>query len=160
MHDRPRGTVTFLFTDIEGSTRILRAVGQERYKELLARHQELIRTAIAAHRGHEVDTQGDAFFVAFDRPHDAVGASVDAQRALADEPWPSGAEIRVRMAIHASDAATAGQGYVGVGVHRAARICAAGHGARSSSRRPSTGCCSTRWPALPSSTWASIDSRT
>jgi predicted ATPase/class 3 adenylate cyclase len=128
MDDRPRGTVTFLFTDIEGSTRILGAVGPERYKELLDRHQELIRTAIAAHRGHEVDTQGDAFFVAFERPGDAVGAAVDAQRALADQPWPTGAEIRVRMAIHASEATTAGQGYVGVGVHRAARICAAGHG--------------------------------
>jgi len=130
MDDRPHGTVTFLFTDIEGSTRILGTVGPERYTEALDRHQELIRTAIAAHRGHEVDSQGDAFFVAFERPRDAVGAAIDAQRALADQRWPNGAEIRVRMAIHSSEATTAGQGYVGVGVHRAARICAAGHGSQ------------------------------
>jgi class 3 adenylate cyclase len=128
MNDRPRGTVTFLFTDIEGSTRILSAVGPERYGELLGLHQELIRTAIGVHRGHEVDTQGDAFFVAFERPGDAVGAAIDAQRGLADHRWPEGAEIRVRMAIHTSEATTTSHGYVGVGVHRAARICAVGHG--------------------------------
>ena len=128
MDDRPRGTVTFLFTDIEGSTRILGAVGPERYTELLDRHRELIRTAIAAHRGHEVDTQGDAFFVAFERPRDAVRAAVDAQRALADHRWPDGAEIRVRMASTPRKQRPTSVGYVGVGVHRAARICAAGHG--------------------------------
>ena len=128
MDDLPRGTVTFLFTDIEGSTRILSAVGPERYAELLDLHHALIRTAIAAHRGHEVDTQGDAFFVAFERPRDAVRAAVDAQRALADHRWPDGAEIRVRMGIHSSEANSTSVGYVGVGVHRAARICAAGHG--------------------------------
>ena len=128
MDHRPSGTVTFLFTDIEGSTRVLSAVGPARYGELLALHQELIRTSIGVHRGHEVDTQGDAFFVAFERPRDAIGAAIDAQRALADQRWPDGAEIRVRMAIHTSDATTTTDGYVGVGVHRAARICAAGHG--------------------------------
>ncbi len=128
MDDLPRGTVTFLFTDIEGSTRILSAVGPERYAELLGLHHALIRTAIAAHRGHEVDTQGDAFFVAFERPRDAVRAAIDAQRALADHRWPDGAEIRVRMGIHSSEANSTSVGYVGVGVHRAARICAAGHG--------------------------------
>ncbi len=75
-----------------------------------------------------MDTQGDAFFVAFERPRDAIAAAIDAQHALADHRWPDGAEIRVRMAIHTSDATTTTDGYVGVGVHRAARICAAGHG--------------------------------
>jgi predicted ATPase/class 3 adenylate cyclase len=120
--------VTFLFTDIEGSTRILSAVGPERYAELLGLQQELIRTAIGTHRGHEIDTQGDAFFVAFERPRDAVDAAIDAQRTLADHRWPEGAEILVRMAIHTSETTTTSHGYVGVGVHRAARICAAGHG--------------------------------
>ncbi len=128
MSERPHGTVTFLFTDIEGSTRVLSAIGPERYGELLGLHQELIRSAIGSHRGHVVDTQGDAFFVAFERPRDAVAAAIDAQRALADQRWPDGAEIRVRMAIHTSDATLTTDGYVGVGVHRAARICAAGHG--------------------------------
>ncbi len=128
MNDRPRGTVTFLFTDIEGSTRILSAIGPERYGQLLGLHQQLIRTAIGVHNGHEIDTQGDAFFVAFERPGDAVGAAIDAQRALAEERWPEGAAIRVRMAIHTAEATTTSHGYVGVGIHRAARICAVGHG--------------------------------
>jgi predicted ATPase/class 3 adenylate cyclase len=128
MADRPRGTVTFLFTDIEGSTRILTTVGSERYGELLGLHDGLIRAAIESHGGHVVDTQGDSFFVALERPRDAIGAAVDAQRALAGEPWPEGAEIRVRMAIHTTEATATTDGYVGVGVHRAARICAAGHG--------------------------------
>jgi len=128
MHDRPQGTVTFLFTDIEGSTRILSAIGPERYGELLGVHQEVIRAAIAAHGGHEIDTQGDAFFVAFARPHEAVDAAVEAQRVLAAHPWPEGAALKVRMAIHTAEATTTSHGYVGVGVHRAARICAVGHG--------------------------------
>ncbi len=128
MDVRPHGTVTFLFTDIEGSTRVLSAIGPERYAELLGLHQELIRSAIGLHRGHVVDTQGDAFFVAFERPRDAIAAATDAQHALADHRWPDGATIRVRMAIHTSDATTTPDGYVGVGVHRAARICSAGHG--------------------------------
>ena len=128
MHDRPRGTVTFLFTDIEGSTRILGAIGPELYGELLGVHQDLIRAAIGAHDGHEIDTQGDAFFVAFGRPRNALDAAVEAQRALAAHPWPDGAALRVRMAIHTAEATTTSHGYVGVGVHRAARICAVGHG--------------------------------
>jgi predicted ATPase/class 3 adenylate cyclase len=128
MADRPRGTVSFLFTDIEGSTRILSAVGPAVYSELLGVHEGIIRAAVDAHGGHVVDTQGDSFFVAFERPRDAVGAAVDAQRALADAPWPDGAEIRVRMAVHTTEATATADGYVGVGVHRAARICAAGHG--------------------------------
>lgn len=128
MIERPRGTVTFLFTDIEGSTRILTAVGADRYGELLGAHQAIVRAAIAAHAGHEVDTQGDAFFVAFQRPADAAAAAADAQRALDAHPWSDGAAIRVRMAIHTAEATTTDHGYVGAGVHRTARICAAGHG--------------------------------
>jgi class 3 adenylate cyclase len=128
MNDRPRGTVTFLFTDIEGSTRILSTVGPDRYGDLLGLHQDLIRAAIDTHNGHEIDTQGDAFFVAFERPGDAVSSAIETQRALADQAWPAGGEIRVRMGIHTAEATTTSHGYVGVGVHRAARICAVGHG--------------------------------
>src|SRR5260221_7069763 len=128
MHERPRGTVTFLFTDIEGSTRILSAIGPELYGELLGVHQDVIRGAIGAHDGHEIDTQGDAFFVAFGRPHEAVDAAVAAQLALAAHPWPEGAALRVGRPIQTAEATTTSHGYVGVGVHRAARICAVGHG--------------------------------
>jgi predicted ATPase/class 3 adenylate cyclase len=120
--------VTFLFSDIEGSTRILSAIGPEHYAELLGVHRDLIRSAMGDHRGREVDTQGDSFLVTFEHLRDAVAAAIDAQQALARHPWPSGAEIRVRMAIHPTDAALTAHGYVGVGVHRGARICAAGHG--------------------------------
>ena len=128
MPERPHGTVTFLFTDIEGSTRLLRAVGPVRYTELLARHGELIRAAIEAHGGTVVGTEGDALFAAFDRPRDGVAAAVDGQRALAAEPWPDGQHVWVRMGIHTAEATSTSEGYVGVGVHRAARISAAGHG--------------------------------
>jgi predicted ATPase/class 3 adenylate cyclase len=128
MHDRPRGTVTFLFTDIEGSTRILSAIGPERYGELLGVHHDLMRAAIAAHAGHEIDTAGDAFFVAFEKPREAVDAVVEAQRGLAAYAWPEGAEIKVRMGIHTAEATSTSAGYVGVGVHRAARICHVAHG--------------------------------
>ena len=88
--DRLSGTVTFLFSDIEGSTTLLRRVGRERYGDLLARHQVLLREAFAAHHGDEIDTQGDAFFVAFRSASDAVAAAVTIQWALAAEPWPDG----------------------------------------------------------------------
>src|ERR687884_876864 len=92
----PTGTVTLLFTDIEGSTQLLRRLGHA-YADVLAEHQRLLREAFAAHGGREVDTQGDAFFVAFPRAVDAVQADVAAQRALADHPWPDGAAVRVRV---------------------------------------------------------------
>src|SRR5256885_8748622 len=85
----PTGTVTFLFTDIEGSTRLLRALG-DRYEQVLAEHQRLLRAAFAAHHGHEVDTQGDSFFVAFRRAGDAIAAALAGQRALAANDWPEG----------------------------------------------------------------------
>src|SRR5215218_8112788 len=123
----PIGTVTFLFTDIEGSTQLLKQL-RDRYGEALEDHQRIMREAFAEHGGHEIDTQGDSFFVAFRRAKDAVSASIASQRRLAKHAWPEGAELRVRMGIHTGEPAVGGERYVGLGVHRAARICAAGHG--------------------------------
>jgi YVTN family beta-propeller protein len=123
----PSGTVTFLFTDIEGSTSLLRRIGAG-YADVLAEHQRIIRDAFAAHGGHEVDTQGDSFFVAFRRAKDAVAAAVDAQRDLAAHSWPEDVEVKVRMGLHTGEPRVGGQRYVGLGVHKAARIGAAGHG--------------------------------
>ena len=123
----PRGTVTFLFTDVEGSTRLLTTLG-DAYAEVLSAHHRVLREAIAAHGGCEVGTQGDAFFVAFARARDAVGTAVAAQRGLAAVPWPDGVELRVRMGLHTGEAAVQGMTYVGLDVHRAARICSAAHG--------------------------------
>jgi DNA-binding NarL/FixJ family response regulator/class 3 adenylate cyclase len=123
----PTGTVTFLFTDIEGSTALVKRLGQ-RYGEVLAEHQRLLRYAFESLGGNEVDTQGDAFFFAFARAKDAVAAAVDGQRALASQEWPDNVPVRVRVGIHSGEAAVAGGRYVGLGVHRAARICAAASG--------------------------------
>jgi YVTN family beta-propeller protein len=123
----PTGTVTFLFTDIEGSTRLVKQLG-DRYAGVLFTHQTLLRAAFAEHGGHEVDTQGDSFFVAFPHPRDAVRAAVDAQRALAANAWPDGAEVRVRMGIHTGVPEVSEGAYTGLAVHRAARIAAAAHG--------------------------------
>jgi len=120
-------TVTFLFTDVEGATRLLQTLGDD-YPEILAAHHRLIRTALQQWRGQEVDTQGDAFFVAFPRAKDAVLAAIDAQRALAAYPWPERGALRVRMGLHTGEAVTAETGYVGLDVHRAARISAVAHG--------------------------------
>src|SRR3712207_4982546 len=111
----PSGTVTLLFTDIEGSTRLLHALGGERYAGMLAEHQRLLRAAFAAHGGAEVDTQGDAFFVAFPRAVDAVQAAVEAQRALAAYPWPAGVAVRVRMGRAIREPARTGGRYGGLG---------------------------------------------
>ncbi|HYI66178.1 MAG TPA: adenylate/guanylate cyclase domain-containing protein, partial [Candidatus Limnocylindrales bacterium] len=121
------GTVTFVFTDIEGSTRLLQSHGQ-RWSSVLARHQELLRTAFAAHGGVEVSTEGDSFFVTFPTAPGAVAAVVAAQRALAHESWPDGLEVRVRMGMHTGDASFGTEGYVGLHVHRASRIASVGHG--------------------------------
>jgi predicted ATPase/class 3 adenylate cyclase len=123
----PTGTVTLLFTDMEGSTRLLQQLG-ERYGEVWAEHQRLLRTAFHDYGGHEVDTQGDSFFVTFARATDAVQAAVVAQRALAAHPWPEGTAVRVRMGLHTGEPTLAGRTYVGLDVHRGARIAAAGHG--------------------------------
>ena len=121
------GTVTFVFTDLEGSTRLLRMLG-ERYGPVLEEHRDLLRAAFATRGGREIDTQGDAFFVAFTRARDAVLAAVDAQRALGAHAWPDGASVRVRVGVHTGEPALASERYVGLGVHRAARICAAANG--------------------------------
>ena len=123
----PGGTVTFLFTDIEGSTSLLKRLG-ERYGEVLLGYQRLLRAAFAEAAGHEVDTQGDAFFVVFPRAKDALAGALAAQRALRDEAWPKAVDVRVRMAMHTGEPAVAADRYIGLGVHRAARICAAAHG--------------------------------
>jgi predicted ATPase/class 3 adenylate cyclase len=124
----PTGTVTFLFTDIEGSTRLLQQLGSERYAALEAEHHRVVRAACAAHSGREVDTAGDSFFVAFARAAEAVAVAAQAQRALATHAWPEGAAVRVRMGLHTGAPIVAGDNYVGLDVHRAARIAAAGHG--------------------------------
>src|SRR6478672_6506869 len=121
MAELPTGTVTFLFTDIEGSTKLLHELG-DGYADALAKHRRLLRDAFAAHDGVEVDTQGDAFFVAFGRASDAIAAAANAQRELAQGP------VRVRMGIHTGEPLRTEEGYVGMDVHRAARIAAAGHG--------------------------------
>jgi YVTN family beta-propeller protein len=127
MPELPRGTVTFLFSDIEGSTALLKQLGT-RYSDVLTEHQRILREAFAAHDGHEVDTQGDSFFVAFRRAKDAVAAAVDAQRDLAAHPWPDDVQLLVRMGLHTGEPQVGEQRYVGIGVHKAARIGAAGHG--------------------------------
>jgi len=119
--DLPTGVVTLLFTDIEGSTRLLSEL-RSGYVDALAEHRRLIREAVAAHGGVEVDTQGDSFLVAFPRPSGAVAAAIAAQRALADGP------VKVRMGIHTGEPELTDEGYVGLDVHRGARIGDAGHG--------------------------------
>jgi class 3 adenylate cyclase len=121
------GTVTFLFTDIEGSTLLVRELG-DRYGEALAQHRRLIREAVEGAGGREIDTQGDSFFVAFASAKDALHSAVDAQRLLMQADWPGGAQLRVRMGIHTGEPAVGDEGYLGLDVHRAARICAAAHG--------------------------------
>src|SRR5690348_8235476 len=117
MVDLPRGTVTFLFTDIEGSTELLRRLGG-RYAGVLEDHLRLLRAATVDHGGREIDTQGDAFFAAFARASDAVGTAIEAQRALGAHPWPDGTSVRVRMGVHTGEPAVGEERFVGLGVHR------------------------------------------
>jgi predicted ATPase/class 3 adenylate cyclase len=127
MAQLPSGTVTFLFTDIEGSTKLLQRLGDD-YARVLGEHQALLRAAFAAQGGAEVDTQGDAFFVAFPSAPEAVAAAAQGTRALANHPWPEGTSLRVRMGLHTGTPQLVGDHYVGLDVHRAARIGSAGHG--------------------------------
>jgi class 3 adenylate cyclase len=127
MAELPSGTVAFLFTDIEGSTRLLARLGG-RYADVLAEHQRVLRAAFDEYDGREVHTEGDAFFVAFARATDAVAAAVAGQRALSSQSWPEGVDVRVRMGVHSGEATVSRGDYVGLDVHRAARICSAGHG--------------------------------
>jgi class 3 adenylate cyclase len=127
MAELPTGTVTLLFTDIEGSTRLLRTLGEE-YERALSDHRALLRRAFNLHGGRIVDRQGDAFFVVFHRARDAVTAATEAQRSLAAHPWPGGSELRVRMGIHTGEPSVNEEGLTGLAVHLAARICATAHG--------------------------------
>jgi predicted ATPase/class 3 adenylate cyclase len=128
MGAQPIGTVTLLFSDIEGSTRLLHALGTDRFACVLERHRIILRDAFARHGGYEVDGDGDAFFVTFASAADAVAAASEGQFALAVEQWPEGVELRVRMGLHTGEPLVVASRYVGVDVHRAARIMAAGHG--------------------------------
>ena len=120
-------TLTFLFTDIEGSTAMLLRLG-DAYGQVLADHHQLVRAALAAHGGKEIDTQGDAFFVVFSSPSACVAGAIDMQRAFVSYPWPAGETVRVRMGIHSGEASQTAVGLVGLDVHRAARIASAAHG--------------------------------
>src|SRR5438876_5230729 len=120
--DLPSGTVTFLFTDVEGSTSLLHELGAEHYARALAEHRRILRKAFRSHGGVEVDTQGDAFFVAFPTAPGALEAAADALKALVGGP------IQIRAGIHTGTPLGADGGYVGVDVHRAARIAACGSG--------------------------------
>jgi predicted ATPase/class 3 adenylate cyclase len=123
----PTGTVTFLFTDIEGSTRLLQQLG-DRYREVANGHGRILRNAIVAGGGGEVRTEGDSFFAAFPTPAGAVRAAVQAQRALAERDWPGDHRVSVRMGVHTGEGVLGGDDYIGLDVHRAARIAATGHG--------------------------------
>ena len=127
MSTLPTGTVTYLFTDIEGSTRLLHDLG-DRYAEVLAAHHRILRSAFDAFGGREVESHGDGFFAAFPRARDAVAASIAAQRAIAAHSWPEGKMVRVRMGLDTGEPLDAETGYVDIHIHRAARICAAGWG--------------------------------
>ena len=123
----PTGTVTFLFTDIEGSTRLAQELG-DAWPPLLERHREIARAAWSEQHGVEIGTEGDSFFVVFTSAPQATAAAVAVQRGLAAEAWPAGAEIRSRMGLHTGEGVLSGGSYVGLDVHRAARIANAGHG--------------------------------
>jgi class 3 adenylate cyclase len=121
VHELPTGTVTFLFSDIQGSTRLLHELG-DGYAAVLAQHRSVLRAAFAAHDGVEIGTEGDSFFVAFARASDAVAAATEGQRGL------NGGPVRVRMGLHTGEPTLTAEGYVGMVVHRAARIAAVAHG--------------------------------
>ncbi len=127
MTDLPTGTVTFLFSDVEGSTRLAQELA-DAWPPLLERHREIARAAWTAHEGVEIGTEGDSFFVVFSSAPHAIAAAAATQRGLAAEPWPSGATIRIRIGMHTGEGVLSGGSYVGLDVHRAARIANAGHG--------------------------------
>jgi class 3 adenylate cyclase len=127
MSGLPSGTVTFVFSDIEGSTALLKALG-DGYGDVLDTHRRLMRTSFHDLGGVEIDTQGDAFFFAFPRARDAVAAAVEAQRLHAVEEWPEDRPVRVRMGLHTGEPAVGSEGYLGIDVVRAARLCTVGRG--------------------------------
>lgn len=152
-HDLPTGTVTFLFTDVEGSTRLLLDVGDTAYAEVLAAHRRILRDAIAQNGGIEVDTEGDAIFAAFATAVGALTAAREAQAALELGP------VNVRMGLHTGTPLRTDEGYVGVDVHRAARIAAAGHGGQVLISATTTALLGGVLDALPLTIWASTGSR-
>lgn len=127
MGELPAGTVTLLFTDIDHSTQLVKRL-QHDYGRVLAEHRDLLRFAFAEVGGVEVDTQGDAFFVAFQRARDGVAAAVAAQRALHAHDWSEGGRVTVRMGLHTGEPYATDHGYAGLAVHRAARLCTLAHG--------------------------------
>src|SRR5215471_5429394 len=127
MRELPTGTVTMLFSDIEGSTALLTRLG-DGYAEALSAHRQLMRGAFAAGGGREVGTEGDSFFVVFESADGAVRSCIEAQRALLSYEWPGGEPVRVRMGLHSGEPAVHDDDYVGIDVHRAARIAASAHG--------------------------------
>jgi class 3 adenylate cyclase len=118
----PHGTVTFAFTDIEGSTALLKQLG-DGYGDVLSTHRRLVRDTFGAYDGVEIDTQGDAFFFAFARARDAVAAAAGVQRDHATHEWPPGAEVRTRIGLHTGEPTIGEEGYLGLDVVRAARLC-------------------------------------
>lgn len=123
----PTGTVTLLFTDIQGSTQLLRRFG-DRYPGILSEHHAIMRATLAKYAGHEVSTDGDAFFVTFSRATDGIAAAACAQREFAQHSWPENASVSVRMSLHTGEPGFAGKDYTGLDVHRAARIRDTAHG--------------------------------
>src|SRR6516162_3137645 len=123
------GTFTFLLSDIEGSTELARRLG-DGWGSVLADHHRLLRTAFEQAGGEGIGTQGDAFFVAFRRPKDAVLSALAAQRSLATHPWPAGVALRVRMGIHTGEGSVSNGEYHGLAIHRTARICSACEGGK------------------------------
>jgi class 3 adenylate cyclase len=123
----PGGTVTFLFSDIEGSTRLLEQLG-DRYRDVDRDHRQILRRRLGEAGGREIDNQGDAFFFSFRRAKDAVAGAVAAQRELATHAWPDAVDVRIRMGLHTGEPTVGEEGYLGMDVVRAARICSAGHG--------------------------------
>ncbi len=128
MPNLPSGTVTFLFSDIEGSTALLKELGDEQYAELLRTHRRIVRETFGLYHGQEIDTQGDAFFYSFHRAREAVTAAVTVQRQHAEEAWPQGVTVRVRLGLHTGEPAVGDDGYTGLDVVRASRIAAVGRG--------------------------------
>jgi class 3 adenylate cyclase len=128
MPNLPSGTVTFLFSDIEGSTSLLKQLGDEQYTELLRTHRRIVRETFGLYHGQEIDTQGDAFFYSFHRAREAVAAAVEVQREHNKQAWPQGVTVRMRLGLHTGEPAIGEEGYTGLDVVRASRIAAVGRG--------------------------------
>src|SRR4051794_26077915 len=126
----PTDTLAFLFTDIEGSTALLSRLGDAAYAGVLSEHRSIIRFGLSAHDGHEVDTQGDAFFAVFSSPRSCIAAVVEMQRALESNRWPVGEHVRVRMGVHFGEVSETSAGLIGIDIHRAARLGAVAHGSQ------------------------------